>query len=268
MIGATPQGYTRLTLPQGDGVIHQRMADAVRDAAGSGTLYDWAAAHPDRRELRGRRPAYAVPLGATGQRVVVRRSAHGGALAPLLGEYFVAPTRAPRELLTSLLLSHAGVPTPPLVGYLRYRAAPLVRRVDVVSILLPGEDLGEALSRARAPHERAALVPPVAVLLGALTEAGAWHPDLNVKNILLVPDDAGALHPAVLDVDRVTFVSPADPNLRDANYRRLVRSNAKWRRTRGAGFDDAELEEIRTRLLRDEAVVAAHRALAIEEYMP
>ncbi len=69
-----------------------------------------------------------------------------------------------------------------------------------------------------------------AALLGALTQAGAWHPDLNVKNILLVPDDAGELHPAVLDVDRVRFVPPGDPDVGAQNLGRLDRSIRKLRR--------------------------------------
>jgi hypothetical protein len=89
-----------------------------------------------------------------------------------------------------------------------------------------------------------------------------------VKNILLVPDDAGELHPAVLDVDRVRFVPPSDPNLREANFQRLARSVRKWRRQLGAGFTDEELEQLHQRLLQDEAVEAAHRALAMEAYMP
>lgn len=269
MIHGVPQGYVRLDVPQGVAVVHPRVADAVGAAlTAGGTLHAWAAAHPARRQLQGRLPAYAVPLGDDGPRVVVRHSHHGGLLAPLLRDLFLPPTRAPVELATSLLLAQAGVPTPPVVGYAVYPAGPLLRRADVMTIELPGTDLGVALQQASSDNDRRQLVAPVAALLGALTQAGAWHPDLNVKNILLVPDDTGQLQPAVLDIDRVRFVPPGDPNLREANLGRLSRSLAKWQRLHGAGFTDDHLRELRERLLHNEAEHAAHRALVMEEYMP
>lgn len=268
---AVPAGYERLTVGGAAVVVHERLTAAVRaalEATPEGTLYAWAAAHPERRQMQGRLPVYAAPLPPEGPRIVVRHVTHGGALAPLLRDLFVAPTRAPLELATSLALARAGVPTPPVAGYAIYRVAPLVRRVDVMTVELPGDDLGEALRRATSDGERRALVAPVAALLGTLTQAGAWHPDLNVKNILLVPDPSGELHPAVLDVDRVRFVPPSDPNLREANYRRLARSVRRWRERHGIGFTDADLAELHDRLLQDEAVEAAHRALAMDAYMP
>lgn len=268
MIGALPQGYVRVEVSKAQVVAHHRVADAVREAMTAGTLYAWGAAHPERRQMQGRLPVYAVPLTPDGPNVVVRHVTHGGLMAPLLRDLFIAPTRAPLELATSLLLARAGVPTPPVAAYAVYPVAPLVRRADVMTIALPGDDLGHALRSATSDADRARLVAPVAALLGSLTQAGAWHPDLNVKNILLVPDDAGELHPAVLDVDRVRFVPPSDPNLREANFQRLARSAAKWRAAHGVGFTDAELGEIHDRLLQDEAVEAAHRALAMEAYMP
>ncbi|MCU0648826.1 MAG: hypothetical protein MUF00_12565, partial [Gemmatimonadaceae bacterium] len=48
----------------------------------TGTLYDWAAAHPLRDARLGRAPAYVVPVSAT-ITGVVRHAWHGGVLAPL-----------------------------------------------------------------------------------------------------------------------------------------------------------------------------------------
>lgn len=268
MIRPVPHGYVRLDLPRVVAVVHQRLAEAARAALAGATLYAWAAAHPARRQLHGRLPVFSAPLGDEGPRVVVRHSHHGGLLAPLLHDLFLPPTRAPIELATSLLLTQAGVPTPPVAGYAIYRAGPLLRRADVMTVELPGDDLGTALRAATSDDERTRLVAAVADLLGALTQAGAWHPDINVKNILLVPDDAGQLQPAVLDIDRVRFVPPGDPNLREANVQRLARSVAKWQRLHGAGFSDDNLRDLRERLLRDEAAHAAHRTLAMEEFMP
>ncbi len=268
VVRGVPPGYVRLDVPQGDVVVHQKLADAARTALEAGTLYAWAAAHPDRRQMQGRLPVYAAPLPHEGPTVVVRHAQHGGMLAPLLRDLFLPPTRAPRELATALLLARSGVPTPPVAGYAIYRAGPILRRADVMTVHLPGEDLGAMLRGAMSDADRARLVTTVAALLGALTQAGAWHPDLNVKNILLVADDAGELHPAVLDIDRVHFVPPGDPNVREANFQRLARSMDKWRTLHGVGFTDDERRAIHDRLLQDEAVEATHRALALDAYMP
>lgn len=264
---APPPGYRRLDVAHAEVVAHDKLAGDVRAAVGSGTLYDWAAGHPDRRQLQGRIPAWSAPLPGGGTRVVVRRSHRGGLLAPLLRDLFPPPTRAPLELSISFLLRQSGVPTPPVAAYAVYRAGPLLRRADVLTLELEGEDLGAALGRNPLPEERRHLLPLIASLIGALTQAGAWHQDLNVKNVFLA-SDGGTLHPAVLDVDRVTFVIPGDPNLRDANFERLARSMRKWRRTRGLGLTEPELAEVRDLLTRDEAQHAAQRALALEEFMP
>lgn len=265
-----PEGYVRLDDTRSVVVVHRSVADSVRTAldAGDGSLYTWAAGHAELRELQGRLPAYAVPLPGGAARVVVRRSHHGGMLARVLGDRFLPPTRAPRELATSLLLARSGVPTPPVAAYAIAPAGPLLKHVDVLTLELPGTDLGESLQAMPTSAARRELLLPVAALLGALSRAGAWHPDLNVKNILLTRDESGQLQPAVLDVDRVRFVPPGNPKLRDANLQRLARSVRKWRTTRGVGFDDAELAELREMVVREEAAQAAHRALAVQDYMP
>jgi hypothetical protein len=265
---ALPPGYVALDLPEARVVAHHRLADGVREAMRAGTLHAWAGSHPQRRELHGRVTAWSAPLPGDGARVVVRHSHRGGLLAPLLRDLFPPPTRAPLELELSLLLRQSGVPTPPVAAYAIYRAGPLLRRADVATIELPGEDLVAVLRRAQPADVRRTLVGVVGALLGALTQAGAWHPDLNVKNIFLVNDGDAPPQAAVLDVDRVTFVPPCDPNLREANFRRLARSMRKWRGREGIGFTEAELAELHELLTRDEATLAAHRAVAIGEQTP
>ena len=86
---------------------------------------------------------------------------------------------------------------------------------------------------------------PIAALIRSLTNIGAWHPDLNVGNVLLVESDAGAWDAYVLDIDRLQFAPPSDPTVRDANLDRLERSIRKLRAQFGVGFDDAEMRQLR-----------------------
>jgi hypothetical protein len=205
---------------------------AARDASGAaGTLYYYARAHPERRALHGRAPVYAVRLPLTGTRVVVRHGWHGGLLAPVTGDRFLPPTRAPHELRAALRLADAGVPTPEIVAYAIYRAPLGMRRTDVLSREVPDSaDLAALLAPDADDGTRAAALAATAELLRALAGAGARHPDLNAKNILVSthPAPGTGLRAHVLDVDRVLFEQDRAAIAR-ANSERLVRSLRKLR---------------------------------------
>ncbi|MFN8570659.1 MAG: lipopolysaccharide kinase InaA family protein [Gemmatimonadaceae bacterium] len=245
MIRRIPPGYVRFEAGVAEAVAHESVALGVREALGAGSLYAFAAAHPDRRDLTGRLPAYSIPLPNGGPRVVVRRSHHGGWLAGITRDLFVTPTRAPYELLVSLLLGRAGIATPPVLAYATYPAGPILRRSDVATLEVAGADLGAWLLEPDAQSTAERWLAPVADLLKGLTRAGAWHPDLNVKNILLAADDGGVMRAFVLDVDRIEFHLPDDPTVRAANFNRLERSLRKWRSRAATVIDDRLLRHLR-----------------------
>lgn len=184
-----------------------------------------------------------LPDGQT--RVVVRHSRHGGLLAPLTGDRFLPPTRAPHELSTALRLAGAGVPTPEVIAYATYRAGAVFRRSDVATReVVGGRNLGEVLGSAAAAGDRSAALSATAALLRSLASAGARHPDLNVGNVLIVAADGGSCHALVLDVDRVVFGAPGDLRLAAANVRRLVRSARKLRALGRLAIADEELSAL------------------------
>lgn len=236
-MAAVPPGYVSFTVRGAEVVSLQACERAVRTALGTGTLHAWAAARPERRALRGRGVAWAATLPDGETDVVVRHSRHGGALARVTGDRFVAPTRAPRELATSTALRAAGVSTPEVVAIAVYPAGPLLRRADVATRLVPnGRDLAAVVADCGEPP---AWVPAVVALLHALAAAGARHPDLNLKNVLLSPDGAWAL-----DVDVVALGTPPAEAARH-NAARLARSLEKWRRLHGLPVADEALRAIR-----------------------
>jgi hypothetical protein len=192
--------------------------------------------------MRGRGLAYAVPLPDGATRVVVRRSRHGGWLAPLTGEVFLAPTRAPHELEVSLRLAREGIPTPELIAYSTYEVAPLLRRVDVVTREVPAAlDLAATLERDRDPSAVRDAVRVVARLLARMAAAGVRHPDLNVRNVLIARDGNGQREAWLLDVDRVWFDTPRHPRVREANLSRFARSARKVREREGLPVGDGEM---------------------------
>jgi len=218
---------------------------ALLQTTASGTAHEWAAAQPDRRTFRGRLAAYAVRLPLDGPAVVVRRNHHGGALARLRGDRFFYP-RAARELSIARYLRDEGIATPEVVGIVVYHDSWFSRRSDVITRELPsGHDLGAFLRADPSAADRAAAWDAVASLLHALATVGAWHADLNVKNIHLSVTDA-QWTAAVLDVDRITLGEPGII-VGQANRQRLLGSIAKWERLHGVRVSDEERAVLRVR---------------------
>ena len=237
-----PAGYTRFLLSGADVVALGACADAVRRALGARSLYHYAATHPKRRALHGRGVAYAVTLPDGETRVVVRHSRHGGLFAPVTGDRFFPPTRAPQELDTALRLAAAGVPTPEIIAYATYPAGAVFRTSDVATReVVGGKDLAELLAPGAPADRRSAALAATTELLRALERAGARHPDLNVRNVLIVEVPDGACLAFVLDVDRIVFGDARDARIGAANVRRLARSARKLRSHGQIAISDDEL---------------------------
>jgi 3-deoxy-D-manno-octulosonic acid kinase len=169
----------------------------------------------------------------------------------LLGDVFLAPTRAPRELVMSMFLRQLGIATPAVIGFVLYSAGPLLRRVDVFTAEVPNaEDLGVCLARETEREDRQHVWRATARLLQRLAQHGIWHPDLNAKNVLIVRATAAEAPErttlaVVLDIDRVRLVVPGDPQVAGANLERLLRSLRKRARDpqNGPPVPESELAE-------------------------
>lgn len=237
-----PPGFVRFTAARSEVVCAEHVADALRTALAHGTLYQYAESHTHSRPLMGRGVVHAVPLPGDVERVVIRHNRHGGLLAPLTRDLFLAPTRAPRELLYSERLHEYGVPTPRMLGYVLYDALPGFKRVDVVTREVPNSfDLAVAFMSDDVALRTRAIVATTDLLV-TMAVVGARHIDLNVKNILLHAGPGSSLAAMVLDVDRVVFDEPEI--VFDLNLERLLRSARKWQTLHGARLTDAELDEL------------------------
>lgn len=242
---AIPKDYSRFHVDKAHVICHESCVEWAKAVLPNESLHAWAARQPDATDLGGRISAYSVALPGHDRRVVIRHSHHGGLLGRLQGDLFLPPTRAPYELLVSHLLAGLGVRTPLVVAIAVYPVRKFLRRSDVVSLELPGRDLGKALHDAPDADVRRGWLDSIAALIRSLTNVGAWHPDLNVGNVLLVENGPSAWDAYVLDIDRLQFSPPNDPTVRDANLDRLERSIRKLRARAGVGFDDAEMRQLR-----------------------
>jgi Lipopolysaccharide kinase (Kdo/WaaP) family len=246
-------GYARLTAAGARGIVLESCRSAIESILANETLYDFAARQPAARRFAGRTPVYVIELPDGCGDAVVRRSMRGGALARLGTDLFFPPTRGPRELVTSLRLRAAGVPTPEVIGFVVYRAGPVLRRSDVVTREIPGgADLASALRTVSDVERRRATLEAAAQLVAALSREGAHHSDLNLRNILISGIGAGESAPPqafILDVDRIRFHVPGDPIVLGANIARLARSMRKLRDRSELKIDDSEIETLRARAM-------------------
>ncbi len=219
-------------LPRGDVTGQRGVVDTLATlVAEHGTLYEWAAERPQPRALRGRAPVFVATLPERDETVVVRHAWHGGLLAPLTGDLFRMPTRAPTEMARSQLLRGMGIPTSEVIGYARYHAWPGLRRVDVVSrFIADAYDLGTIAAGLAPQIDRDAALSATIALLVKLAAYGVVHPDLNVKNVLLRQDRRGDLEALIIDVDVVQWDPTRPPiDTMRVNAARVLRSMRKWR---------------------------------------
>jgi len=246
-------GYARFSSPRGHCVALEGCKATLERILEKETLYEFAARQTGVRAFEGRAPVYAIELDDECGPVVVRRSMRGGALAGLNSDLFLPPTRGLRELVASLHLRTAGVSTPEVVAVAVYRAGFVLRRSDVVTReVVDGADLASVLMEFDRGPERETALEEAAALVAALSRAGAHHPDLNLKNILVTGmnnSEQNASRAHIVDIDRIRFHVPGDPIVTRANINRLERSIRKWRDQRGLVVDDIEIQALRARTL-------------------
>lgn len=233
--GRLPADFEAWTFPGGGAVARRDVASAVREAlASAGTLYAWAAGRPGREAFTGRGAAYGVTLAGVG--AVVRHAHRGGyVIAPLLGDRYFGRPRFFRELAWSRFLADSGVATPAFLAG-AWTGAGLFHRSDVATERVTGRDLAALFFQGDAPaaEERTAILRSVGALVRRLHEAGAVHPDLQLKNVLV-----GGSPPRtwLLDVDSCRTAPSA---ARAANLRRFYRSWGKWNRTGRGRLSDED----------------------------
>lgn len=222
----------------------------IREA---GSLYEWAADQTQPVALRGRAPVYVALLPKSSVEVVVRHAWHGGLLAPITGDRFIRPSRAPFEMAISSAMRSAGIATTEILGFVRYDAGMGLVRVDVASRFVSNaSDLGTVLGGLAPDIGCDEALEATLHLLNALSVHGISHPDLNVKNILLHRPHEDTLRAMVIDVDVIKWdASRGRMATAELNVRRLSRSMRKWRRHFDCDLPDDSIDKFVRRALDD-----------------
>ena len=186
--------------------------------------------HPQAEQFTGRKAVFSVPIG-DGKRMVVRQYVHGGLLRKITGDRFRSPARFIREIEITLKAAEAGVnvPTPVGVVYHKsigfYRGYYLSLRVpDALDMLEKAlRYLGDDEETPRCGEYLSEAMPEIARLMRKLHDAGIYHADLHIKNILEAKSGF-----YFIDFDAARMVERINPKLRLANLLRFLRSIEKF----------------------------------------
>lgn len=189
----------------------------------------------------GRTPHPVTTLG-DGERAVIRAFRRGGVLRHLnRGRYF-GGHRAFMEALATERARDAGarVPTTIAAAERRERVGYTAR---LVTLWIPGGTEAAAWLPGATGEARREALRDAGEQIGRMHASGVAHPDLNLRNLLVVQNEEGDA-PAVylLDFDRARLFSGRVPRERRArDLRRMARSARKLR----APIDAAGWEALR-----------------------
>lgn len=149
---------------------------------------------------------------------ILRRYRRGGLVGPVLGDRFLG-NRMRHEFEVSLAWYQLGgqIPEPLGVTWWKtggmYRGAYAARQVDGVTLLAYLQEDGPLTDR---------VLELVGSTIRQLHDAGFWHADLQVKNIMI-----SEAKPYLIDFDKARRVTLLGPVLRSRNLLRLRRSFEK-----------------------------------------
>lgn len=180
---------------------------------------------------RGRGAVRSFSLGSGGDRMLVRHCRRGGLLGRIVPDLFLGEGRVVNEIAVSERARDRGVPTALVLGARCDRVAGPFCRADVMTKAIPdGCDLIRYCeSRGAAVRsEKRHVIASVARAIRAMHDAGVFHADLHLKNILIDADGAAY----VLDLDRASMCESLGLRERLANLLRLDRSARKWKAAR------------------------------------
>lgn len=177
--------------------------------------------------LPGRAPPVRLRIG--GAPLIVKTLRHGGLAAPLLGASF----RGARRLLDAvrlarLLIERGGATARPAFARIRAGALPGLQRLELATFEIEGaRDAASWLASERDARARRAAIRACGAAVRALHEAGVFHADLNLRNLLVARASDGAARAFVIDLERSTLPAPLLPRHRVDNLARLLRSVEK-----------------------------------------
>jgi len=181
--------------------------------------------------LKGRTLHPSIPLEDV-KRMVFRRYSHGGLLRAITGNLYLFGARSFQELALTEEIRSCGIPTIPSIGAIHHRIFFPFYQAYFLSLEVPrAMDLSQYFQEIVAPPSRKNLslkrktIRSAGLLIRQFHQAGFFHGDLQLKNILIAGDQL-----LLIDFDRSYRKPTLSIQERMNNLLRLNRSVEKWKR--------------------------------------
>jgi len=183
--------------------------------------------------LKGRTPHPSIPL-EDGKRMVLRQYSHGGLLRAITGNLYFFGARSFRELTLTEEVRSCGIPTISSIGAIHhcilfpfyqayFLSLEVSRAMDLIQYF---QGIGAHPSRENLSLKRKT-IRSVGLLIRQFHQAGFFHGDLQLKNILVAGDQL-----LLIDFDRSYRKTTLSVQERMKNLLRFNRSVEKWKRQR------------------------------------
>lgn len=182
----------------------------------------------------GRGSYLSVPVTENStERFVIRDYRHGGLLSKLFGGVFLNGDRPLNEMFTSEIASQRGVPSAEVIAVTKRRRWGLFYKAKFISKEIDGAvDMVEFLKKSSVEFIQTYKKPVIFALVKLIRnmhDAGIYHADLHLKNILLKKDSTGEFTAYIIDLDKSVVLNKLDIQQRIKNLLRLDRSLEKLR---------------------------------------
>lgn len=181
--------------------------------------------------LKGRTLHPSIPL-ENGKSMVLRQYSHGGLLRAITRNLYFFGARSFRELALTEEIRSYGIPTISSIGAIHHRiffpfyqayflSLEVLRALDLIQYF---QEIGTHLSRENLSLKRKT-IRSAGLLIRQFHQAGFFHGDLQLKNILVAGDQL-----LLIDFDHSYRKTTLPIQERMKNLLRLNRSVEKWKR--------------------------------------
>jgi tRNA A-37 threonylcarbamoyl transferase component Bud32 len=169
--------------------------------------------------------------------MVIRHFQRGGMIHKLIPDLYFGTSRPLKELWVGYRAKEKGVPTADIIAachtkvFWKFHQGDLITREikdgkDLATYL---KEIGQPLTREKVLEKRRVIIE-VGKLVRSMHEAGIFHGDLNLKNIILQTTDPQNTKGYLIDFDKSFIRSHLRETLRIRNLLRLNRSTEKFKK--------------------------------------
>lgn len=228
--------------------------------------------HKDDTQVKfGRGSCLTVPVTQnSAERLVIRNYRHGGLFGRLFGGVFSNVNRPMNEICINEIALQKGVPSAEVIAVTRRRLWGLFYRASLVSKEITGAvDVVQFLKESPLrviQKSKKPVISALAKLIRNMHNAGIYHADLHLKNILLKKDSTGGFAAYVIDLDKSVVLDKLDIHLRIKNLSRLDRylEKLRWLSGKATSHEDDREESWSQKIA---TISRADRIRFFKEYM-